>query len=768
MRPAEAYPPQDPVSHDGTGTLTRLAEIALALHSSTDFATLVDVIDSILRDTYRARDCRIFSIDEASGGLRPWDAALARLGDPYIPPSGGLLSTVLQREEALFLTYPSAEGPQPEPDLWHEECNAVVALPLASGGELHGVMVVMMASKSRLLSADRVLFGFLADALAVSLERTRRSQDLERVRDEINHIENESEKREALLGQMLSVVAHEMRTPLTAIKAYAEALIDAPEDAWENRRPFLEIINEECDRLGRMIANALDYSRLESGQRSLRLTTLIPAELVGDVVMTLTPEGEKRGVKIESGVPEDFGCVEGDQDLLKQLCINLASNAIKFSPENDTVILNVSGDDDTWRLDVRDHGGGIAEDQREKIFQRFYRVEKEGARGVPGTGLGLAIARGIAELHGGRIWVAANPGSGSTFSVELPRVQRAPSEACSVAEGLWQHPAAQLFLEKAVDIIADVMQASIISVMGVHAETGDLRVQAALGLEDHARRRRVSYRGGIAGRALADATPVLVRDIEADPRFSRPNHPQYHTKSLICAPLIVGGHPVGVINVNNKRSREAFNEEDLALLTRLVERMAQAIERLRVFPDAPDVAAKGLASLRAVSRRHRELVLGRRLAAEYAQALAIRFGASGTDARRLANIADSRVHSLLGFPLAGEGSDERGSRPAETPPGAGDPGRLGNIRDIVLALEEWWDGSGQPRGLKEDEIPLGARILAVVHAFHLWTSGRSYRPAMSPEEALRVLKEQSGGRFDPSVVAELESVLDEETAGESA
>jgi signal transduction histidine kinase len=771
MRPAEAYPPHDPNSPHETRTLSRLAEVALALHSSTDFATLVDVVDAILRENYSARDCRIFFVDEASGGLRPWNAGPGRLGDPYIPPSGGLLSTVLLREEPLFLTYPSTDAPQPEPDLWHEECNAVVALPLASGGELHGVMVAMMAIKGPFSPADRVLFGFLGDALAVSLERGRRRRDLELVREQINHIENESDKREALLGQMLSVVAHEMRTPLTAIKAYAEALIDAPEEAWENRTPFLEIINEECDRLGRMIANALDYSRLESGQRSLRLATLTPIDLIGDVVMTLTPEGEKRNVKIDHDVPEDFGFVEGDLDLLKQLCINLAANAIKFSPENDTVSLSVSGGVETWRLEVRDHGVGISEDQREKIFQRFYRVEGDGACGVPGTGLGLAIARGIAELHGGRIWVAANAGGGSTFSVELPRVQRAPSEARGVAEGLWQHPAAQQFLDEAVEIIAEVMQASIISVMGVHPEAGDLRVQIALGLEDHARRRRVSYRGGIAGRALADAAPVLVNDIEADPRFSRPNHPQYFTKSLLCVPLIIGGQPVGVINVNNKRSREPFNEEDLALLTRLGERMASAMERLRAFPDAPDVVEEGLASLRAVTRRHRELVLGQRLVADYALALAMRMGATGTEARRLARLADSRVNSLLGHALpgdvAGRATQEK-EEPAVEPVEPGLEGCLGSIRDIVLALEEWWDGSGQPHGIKETEIPLGARILTVVHAFHLWTSGRSYRPAMSPEDALLALNEKSGRHFDPHVVTELEAVLDEESAGESA
>jgi GAF domain-containing protein len=345
-----------------------------------------------------------------------------------------------------------------------------------------------------------------------------------------------------------------------------------------------------------------------------------------------------------------------------------------------------------------------------------------------------------------------------------------------VAEGLWQHPAAKHLLDEAVEIVAEVIQASIISVMGVHPEAGDLRVQAALGLEEHARRRRVSYRGGVAGRALADAAAVLVADIEADPRFRRPNHPQYFTKSLLCVPLIIGGHPVGVINVNNKRSREPFDEEDLALLSRLVERLSMAFERLRAFPDAPEVVEEGLASLRAVTRRHRELVLGRRSASDYAYTLALRLGATGTAALKLARLADARIDSLFRRALPESAtkpsSGARGEGVAAAPPAPlsdiAPADGLGATRDIVLSTEEWWDGSGQPRGLRKEEIPLGARVLAVVNAFHLWTSGRSYRAAMSPEDALAALNQQSGRRFDPRVVTELVAVLDEETAGESA
>src|SRR5262249_17642741 len=184
-------------------------------------------------------------------------------------------------------------------------------------------------------------------------------------------------------------------TPLTWIKAYAETLIDMRADEGESRPPFLEIINEECDRLGRLLTNALDYSRLESGQKSFHLTTLLPEDLVNDVILTMTPEARRRKVEVSARLPENLGTVEGDLDLLKQLALNLVSNAIKFSPEPGVVEIVVSGDDEGWRLEVMDRGPGIPEDQSERIFERFYRVEQDGRRPVPGTGLGLAIARNI-------------------------------------------------------------------------------------------------------------------------------------------------------------------------------------------------------------------------------------------------------------------------------------------------------------------------------------------------------------------------------------
>jgi signal transduction histidine kinase len=776
LRPAAALPPRDPSSQGQGSPLARYAELSLLLRAAGDLESLFEVVGTVLTEQFDVRACRLYLTDPASGGLAAWDAERGEEGEPSPATPGGALAAVLAREEALFCSLPHTAVPSPEPELEAGKGCFLAALPLGTGGWLGGVLCIVLEPIGEWTPADRLLVGFLADALSLGIERRDAARTHASLRQQIQRVAAQAAEQEALLGQMLSVVAHEMRTPLTAIKAYTEALLEGSDEAWEARIPFLQIINEESDRLGRLLANALDYSRLESGLRSLDLSTLAVADLLNEVRLTLSPEAAKRQVRLELETDPNLPLVEGDSDLLRQLCLNLTTNAIKFSPQGEEILLRVSAHGEMWRLEVRDHGQGIPEDQHERIFERFYRVDTAGTRSVPGTGLGLAIVRGIAELHGGRIWVGANGERGTVFTVELPKVQRAPAAARELTDGLWERPEVKRFLEEAAAIIAEVLEAGIISIMGVHPQAGDLRVEASIGLEPRARRRRVGFRGGVAGKALADGTPVLVNDIESDPRFGRPNHPQYFTKSLLCVPILLAGRPVGVVNVNNKSSRLPFDEEDLAFLTRLVERMAAALERLRAFPGLPSAVEQGLTSMRAVNRQHRELVLGRRSGADYAFALALRLGATGTAALKLARLAepetapDDRLFALLkpGDPL------EPGLRVLESaqvhalPARAAADGGLGDTRQILLGAEEWWDGSGYPSGLSGEAIPLGSRILAVVRALKTWTAVRPGRSTQSPPGALAELRRQSGSRFDPRVVEELAAVLAEEGESEVA
>jgi signal transduction histidine kinase len=267
---------------------------------------------------------------------------------------------------------------------------AVVGWPVASGDLLRGLLVVSFSEGAAPEGEGLATARVACDQLALALERHALAEQVRRQHALMSQLEERAQAGEASFSELIAVVAHEIRTPLTSIKAYTETLIDAPATEFEARRSFLTVIDEECDRLARLVSDALDLSRLEAGHRALKLRTIAPSAFVADLLTTLGPEAMRQGVVLESDVDAALGAIEGDPDLLKQLMLNLVGNALKFSPQGGKVVLRAQGEGAEWRLEVEDAGVGIPEDQLDRVFERFYRVELKGGRRVPGTGLGLA------------------------------------------------------------------------------------------------------------------------------------------------------------------------------------------------------------------------------------------------------------------------------------------------------------------------------------------------------------------------------------------
>ncbi len=215
--------------------------------------------------------------------------------------------------------------------------------------------------------------------------------------------------------EVFSVVSHEMRTPLTAILGFSEFLLEnggTPEQQGE----FLQLIVKESERLHNLIDNLLGLQRLQAGFGLEDPGPVQLPALLQEVSKPFrSPLGRHR-IQIECAV--DLPPVWGDADKLQTAVKNLLSNAVKYSPAGSGIFLGARAEKGRALLWVRDEGPGIPADQREKIFERFYRME--GRKGPAGTGLGLALVRQIAEVHGGRVWVESTPGEGSTFYLNLP------------------------------------------------------------------------------------------------------------------------------------------------------------------------------------------------------------------------------------------------------------------------------------------------------------------------------------------------------------
>jgi signal transduction histidine kinase len=246
----------------------------------------------------------------------------------------------------------------------------------------------------------------------------------------------EKTRLEEMQNTFVSIVSHELQTPVAIIKSYAATL--GREDAdWphETIKRVSRHIEEECDRLHRLIADLLDLSRIQAGRVAIRITNVDLVELAHEVVDQLAPRSPRHSLR--TSFPPNFPVIQGDADKLRRALFNLVENAVKYSP-NGGEILVVGEVPHTgvgeaargaWVLvRVIDHGIGIPPGEEERIFERFHRADARLSRSTTGVGLGLYITRSIVEAHGGRIWAeSAGPSHGSIFSLTLPvQAQTAP------------------------------------------------------------------------------------------------------------------------------------------------------------------------------------------------------------------------------------------------------------------------------------------------------------------------------------------------------
>ena len=224
-------------------------------------------------------------------------------------------------------------------------------------------------------------------------------------------------------SDFVSNVSHELRAPLASIKAYAEMLTDGEAADEAEAREFVQVISGETDRLGRLIENILNLSRLESGLVPVNKTDLAVTEILKDVGDVMTSQALKRGIRLEADLAPVFFRVHGDRDMLYQAVLNVVSNAVKYTPDGGQVRVSTYLEDGHVVVDVADTGYGIPPEDREKIFEKFYR-SRLSAKAAPGTGLGLALVRHIVEtVHGGRVVVESEIGKGSVFRLHLPAVR---------------------------------------------------------------------------------------------------------------------------------------------------------------------------------------------------------------------------------------------------------------------------------------------------------------------------------------------------------
>lgn len=235
------------------------------------------------------------------------------------------------------------------------------------------------------------------------------------------------EKLERVRQEFLSNVSHELRTPLTAILAFVETLQVESEGASDNSHRFLEIIRRNAVRMHTLIDDILQLSAIEAGNVALDVREVELVSLANDVINSLANKASMRAISIENSVPSGT-VIFADPRRLEQMLINLVDNAIKFNRDGGRVTIGYENSQ-RGRITVRDTGEGIPAHHLDRLFERFYRVDRARSREMGGTGLGLAIVKHLARAHGGEVLVDSKLGEGSIFSLELPgRTNLAPQD----------------------------------------------------------------------------------------------------------------------------------------------------------------------------------------------------------------------------------------------------------------------------------------------------------------------------------------------------
>jgi PAS domain S-box-containing protein len=340
---------------------------------------------------------------------------------------GGLGKVLLTGEPELYKTVPDTlldeiEDEELRATIRGLGLKSIMIVPLIARGRTLGGLTLVSAESERLFDeTDLELSMELSRRAALAVDNAwlyKKTREQREVAEQANETKM----------KFMATVAHELRTPLTSIKGFASALL-AKDTVWEpgKRQKYIEIIVGETDRLRDLIEQLMDFSRLEAGVLSIQPEPTSLAQIVDKARPSLTMlEGD---CKLTINLPDDLPTVNADGQRVVQVLTNLVNNAAKYSPEGSTITLSAYVKQGNIQVDVSDEGPGIPAEDRERVFQAFHQVGSHPENEAKGLGLGLTIVKGLVEAHGGQIWIAEQPGPGTTFCFTLPATGESLSSA---------------------------------------------------------------------------------------------------------------------------------------------------------------------------------------------------------------------------------------------------------------------------------------------------------------------------------------------------
>lgn len=295
-----------------------------------------------------------------------------------------------------------------------EQIRASLIVPLKIENKLTGILLVGEKLSGEIFDGQELeVLSVLANQVAISLENAR-------LYEELSSSNAQLMQASRLKSQFLASMSHELRTPLNSIIGFSKVLLNRLDgDLTERQEAYIRSVHNSGTHLLTLINGILDFSRIEAGKLEMVSEELDLHELIDECIESSMPLARGKQVKLEKNVPLELPRLSADRTKVKQILLNLLSNALKFTTQG-RVLVGAVAEPDAMRISVADTGIGIRQEDLTRLFEAFQQLDNPVARGAGGTGLGLAISKKFVELHGGRIWAESRENQGSTFHFTLP------------------------------------------------------------------------------------------------------------------------------------------------------------------------------------------------------------------------------------------------------------------------------------------------------------------------------------------------------------
>jgi len=404
------------------GELRALGEVGQAISSTLDLETVLKTIVSRAVQLSGLDGGVVFEYDEAAEefvqrAMTDTSGALAdaRRSTRIRKGEGVLGRTALTLEPVQVgdIAEPGAYEGRLREILIDSGIRAILAVPMVREGQLIGCLGVTRNQPGDFPAETIDLLRTFATQSALAIQNARLFREIE---IKSRQLEAASQHKSEFLANM----SHELRTPLNAIIGFSEVLSERMfGELNEKQDEYLKDIYSSGQHLLSLINDILDLSKIEAGRMELEVAEFSLPAAIDNALILVRERASRRGIRLGSTIDDRVGMIRGDERKVKQVLLNLLSNALKFTPEGGRIDVRAAMNDGVAEISVADTGVGIAPEDQEAIFEEFRQVGTADKK-VEGTGLGLALSRKFIELHGGRIWLQSHPGKGSTFSFTLP------------------------------------------------------------------------------------------------------------------------------------------------------------------------------------------------------------------------------------------------------------------------------------------------------------------------------------------------------------